>query len=134
MYRGPGGSRPQVVVVEDRETEESPNRSRSPRQRKAAYRPHGKVTKHPSPRADPVIAMEEKRSSGGPSGLGEKEASQARTNSWPKTRTCPTCEKKCRSTQALSKHQREVHMGHRFKYKYCPKKYKTVSSRKNHKD
>ena len=105
MYRGPADSRPRIMHVERGETTEgSHNRSTSPRWRQAAYRPHGKATKRHSPHADPVTALEEERGSGGPSSSGEKEASQAKTPRSPKTRTCPTCEKVCRSLKVLNKH------------------------------
>ena len=135
VYRGPAGSRPRIVHVEGGESAGgSNNKGTSPRRRPAAYRPHGKATKRPSPQADPVTAPEEEIGLGGPSGSGEKEASQSKPPSLPKTRPCPTCGKLCRSLKVLNKHRKEVHMGNRFKCRYCPRKYKTRSNRKKHAD
>ena len=105
MYRRPADSRPRIMHVKRGETTEgSHNRSTSPRWRQAAYRPHGKATKRHSAQADPVAAPEEEIGSGGPSSSGEKETSQAKTPSSPKTRTCPTCGKACHSLKTLNKH------------------------------
>ena len=84
MCRGVARSSPWVVIVKGREAEDSPNRSKSPRRKKAKYWPHGKATKSPSPHTDPVIVTEENISS------GKKEAPQVSTNSSPKRRICLT--------------------------------------------